>query len=341
MSKNAVVNIPSHHPPSALIDQTRTAWLIANSFEMAEKIAALMAKMGTMPVHLRDKPADCFRIVVQASKWGMDPYAVAECTSLVHGRLCYEGKLVAAVLEQMDVLEGGHLDWEITGKGQDSAIIMRGTRRGETKVLECKGSVSSWRTHTFDRDTKKEIKNNWDNNPHDQLVYKGTRQWARLHASGAMMGIYTADEIEAEGPVDVTASARVVATDLVTEARERAIPIIENTAKVHEQVPPASTAPATPGAGAPQGVAMPVVTTPAETGPTAQTVVSRLTAIRDRFPQTGIIEIRKFTEKFGVKYAKDIPIARVPEALALCDVMERVLHEAPADTTNQKADPRE
>ncbi|HYE07699.1 MAG TPA: recombinase RecT [Planctomycetota bacterium] len=176
-------------PPAAL------GFLAAatSTFEGIEKLAALMAKMGTMPDHLKDKPADCFRIVVQAAKWGMDPFAVAECTSLVHGRLCWEGKLVAAALTAMNAIDG-RLVYETTGSGQDAAITVTGKPRGG-ELCSIRGTVKDWRTVTKGRDGGI-IPNAWDKDPMSMLVYRGTRQWARLYAPEALLGVVTPDERE-------------------------------------------------------------------------------------------------------------------------------------------------
>ena len=203
-----------------------STWLSPNSFEAAMKIVALMQKCGTMPAHIKNE-GDAFRVVVQSAKWGMDPFAVAECTSLVHGRMCYEGKLVAAVLQQMNAIDG-YLDFEFSGSGQDMAVVVSGRRTGETKLLTCEGSVKSWRTHQFgknqDGSQGRETANNWDKNPKDQLIYKGTRQWARLWCPGAMVGIYTPDEFDDDGRVlkDASASATVVADPPAAGRKRRA-----------------------------------------------------------------------------------------------------------------------
>lgn len=173
-----------------------STWLSPNSFDACEKIAGLMSRCGTMPQHLVGKPADCFRIVVQAAKWRMDPFAVAECTSLVHGRMCYEGKLVAAVLRSMNAIEG-HLHYEITGEGQGASIVVTGKLRDGTIPPPVKGSVAQWRTHIKDKEGRP-LKNAWDSDPISMLVYRGTRQWARLWASEAILGVVTPDEFDGE-----------------------------------------------------------------------------------------------------------------------------------------------
>lgn len=168
------------------------------TFEGIERLANLMAKMGTMPAHLQGKPADCFRVVVQAAKWRMDPFAVAECTSLVHGRMCFEGKLVAAVLQSLGAIEG-RLTYVITGKGQNAEIAVTGTPKGGEPVT-LHGSVRDWRTNGNGSP--------WDKQPETQLVYRGTRQWARMYAPEALLGVYTPDEFDGT-TVDVTSTATV------------------------------------------------------------------------------------------------------------------------------------
>lgn len=167
------------------------------TFEGVQQLADVMAKCGTMPDHLKGKREDCFRVVVQAAKWRMDPFAVAECTSLVHGRMCFEGKLVAAVLQSMGAIEG-RLDYKIQGEGQGASITIAGTPRGAKESVSIHGSVHQWRTYTKDKRTGNNVPNAWDKDPESMLIYRGTRQWARVYAPEAILGVYTPDEFDRE-----------------------------------------------------------------------------------------------------------------------------------------------
>jgi hypothetical protein len=237
---NAVATLPVNE-----ITTTRQSlgWLTPESFERAEQIAGLMSRMGTMPQHLVGKPADCFRIVVQAGKWGMDPFSVAECTSLVHGRMCFEGKLVAAVLKAMNALDG-RLKYVIEGEGQASKITITGRPRGSDEDCKLSGAVSNWRTHTKTKEGQT-LPNHWDKDPHSALIYRGTRQWARLYAPEALMGIYTPDEVEEIHDVQVIAVDGQVRTNVPESkpAKNRKAPASEPAAD-H----PMSPIPAAPAA---------------------------------------------------------------------------------------------
>lgn len=186
--------IPFSQPASATFNA-----LVPTSIEQAIALSEIMAKAQLVPDHLRNKPGDCLLVVMQAQRWGMDAVSVAQCTSVVHGKLCYEGKLVAAVLFAMGAIEG-RLHYEIEGSGQNAKITVRGTPRGGRGEQTLTGSVKDWRTYGKDG-----AKNAWDSIPEDMLVYRGTRQWARRYAPEALLGIYTPDELEEPGAArDVT-----------------------------------------------------------------------------------------------------------------------------------------
>lgn len=192
-----------------------STWLSPNSFESAMKIAELMAKCGTLPAHLQGKPSDCFRIVIQAAKWHMDPFVVGECTSLVHGRMCFEGKLVSAALKSMNAIEK-KLSYAHSGEGQGMSIVVTGTPKGESSPVSVRGSVKEWRTVTYKKDGSGQVPNGWDKDPFSMLIYRGTRQWARLYVPEVIMGIYTPDEIE-----EIKEVEGVVVPDPVAPRRQR------------------------------------------------------------------------------------------------------------------------
>src|SRR5690242_1685779 len=72
-------------------------------FEHCYRIAEAMSRASLIPRHLKggtpqETAANCFLVVNQALRWHMDPFAVAPETYEVGGKLGYQGKLVAAVI---------------------------------------------------------------------------------------------------------------------------------------------------------------------------------------------------------------------------------------------------
>ena len=94
--------------------------------------------------------------------------------------------------------------------------------------------MAEWRT-------RGDKPNNWDKDPHSMLVYRGTRQWARLWAPEVMAGVYTPDELEDVREVD----AVVVSTE--TPAARTAAPVAA------EDGGPAQPGTEQPSGGAPTG----------------------------------------------------------------------------------------
>ncbi len=178
-------------------------------FEQMQRIALVMARSELIPETLckgkDDKNNDvwlplevvtarCFLIVNQAVGWRMDPFAVAQCASVVHGRVCFEGKLIAAVLDnllgvkleyQWDDKQGDALGIIVSAVGDDGELVCN--KDGTPKTV--KGTVGEWKT------TSKGSP--WPNQPRKQLAYRGAREWARLHKPSVMLGVYTPDDMDA------------------------------------------------------------------------------------------------------------------------------------------------
>jgi hypothetical protein len=176
--------------------------LTPTSMESAIQLAEMMARGKLVPSHLHNSPGDCLMVIEASMRWQMSPFAVAQCTSVIQGKLMFEGKLVAAALNASGILSS-RLDYEFSGAGQQRAVIVRGTLRGETKPREVTVFLADAKTSN----------SLWTKQPDQQLVYAGTRVWARRHAPEVMLGVYAPEEfdraepfngptIEAEPPTD-------------------------------------------------------------------------------------------------------------------------------------------
>lgn len=167
-------------------------------FEHMQRIATLMASTTLVPESLRGERkgkdftpyppnevlANCFLVTNQAVRWGLDPFAVAQCCSVVHGKLTYEGKLVAAVL---DAKIGVRLKYEWTDADEKMTIRVSGVIDGVTETIE--GSVADWKTTGNNTPwTPKQYRK--------MLAYRGAREWARLYAPAVMLGVYADDEMD-------------------------------------------------------------------------------------------------------------------------------------------------
>jgi len=185
---------------NAIVPSGNTA-LTPTSMESAIKLAEMMARGKLVPTHLHNSPGDCLMVIEASMRWGMSPFAVAQCTSVIQGKLMFEGKLVAAALNTSGIL-ASRLDYEFSGANGQRAVTVRGTLRGETKAREIT-------VHLAEAKTSNSL---WARQPDQQLVYAGTRVWARRHAPEVMLGVYAPEEFDRadafDGPtIDATSEA--------------------------------------------------------------------------------------------------------------------------------------
>lgn len=180
------------------IMQTGLSIFDNGTFEGISRVADAMAYSPLVPESLRTKKengktvdlpheqvrANCFLICEQSSRWGISPFAALACASNIYGRLMWEGKLVAGVLEAK---LGVRLDYQYEGAGEKMAVTVKGTLPAESKERTVNGAVADWKT------------DQWKQSAYEQrLAYRGAREWARRHAPSIMLGVITEDEITPE-----------------------------------------------------------------------------------------------------------------------------------------------
>ena len=170
-------------------------------FGVMKQIADVIAESSMLPDSLLyDKPgkedkqllpkerreANAFVIVNQARQWDVDPIALAQGTSIIHGKVMYEGKIVAGVVNKRGGLIAP-LDcrYEKTGNSRTCIVFGRlqsdpdNLREVEVKLGESRSNNGAW-----------------NKDPDQMLFYFGVRKWARKHAPSVMLGL-------AEDPAEV------------------------------------------------------------------------------------------------------------------------------------------
>lgn len=210
--------------------ESRLGIMDSDRFAHLGRVATVMAKAGLMPMsltHAKQGNADnspmvelpyevvqarAFLIANQADLFQMDPNALAQCVSIVHGKLMYEGKLVHALISERlgidlvyefgrydsakrDILGERAADGEWLGDMPSSAddqglgVRVIGTLPGELRPRTISGSVAMWH---------KGPKSPWGsaNAWPRQLRYMGAREWCRAYKPSLLLGILTDDEVD-------------------------------------------------------------------------------------------------------------------------------------------------
>jgi len=215
------------------------------SMTMMTQAAKLMASAKvTIPQHLRNSEGDCMAVIMQAAQWRMNPFAVAQKTHLTQGgALGYEAQLVNAVIVSCGAIKGQPEfefigDWnKILGKVEERksdkggkyyvpgwkpqdeeglGVIVTASLAGETKPR----TITIMLTQCYPR-----FSTQWATDPQQQITYVGVRKFARRYAPGAILGVYTKDELEAEqAEIDVTPGAAPVKAEAPKKADSKYYP---------------------------------------------------------------------------------------------------------------------
>lgn len=166
-------------------------------FEQLQRVAKLMATSSLVPEHLRsvpkrgdnpgiDRQPDCFLVAAQSFRWRMDPFAVAQHTYVVSGKLGYEGKLIAALINASGKTVANLLPIYSGAEGKpDRKVRIVARLKGEAEDRAIEGTVGDWQTSN----------ERWKKSPDQQLFYRGAREWARRHMPEVLLGISAEEEL--------------------------------------------------------------------------------------------------------------------------------------------------
>ena len=243
-----VTNLPTATAPRAVavdFSDPVAVYLDSDIFGQLQRVAKLMSSASLAPAHLRGegKLGDCFLVAAQAFRWRMDPFAVAQHTYVLSGKLGYEGKLIAAVVNASGKLQGS-LDYQYSGAGDQRQVTVLGKLIGDVAPRAVVGTVGGWKTSN----------EQWKKNTDQMLAYRGAREWARRYMPEAVLGIHADDDLAAPSSVtmrDITPpstplAAVSAAMDALLEATEQEADNNAPAASDAEPSPSAASSPEAP-----------------------------------------------------------------------------------------------
>jgi hypothetical protein len=190
--------------------------IIGRRYELSAEIAKGMAKMSLLPEHLRTKKVEgvivplepeevvgnCILIVNQALRWQLDPFAMAPETYVVpgSGKLSYQGKLVAAVINSRAGLRE-NLRYDFTGSGPEMEVLVTGHLRTEPAPRTVTLTVAEAQTESNDM---------WRGDPEQKLCYSGAIRWARRHKPETLLGVVEPETDVVESTATPSSTPRIV-----------------------------------------------------------------------------------------------------------------------------------
>lgn len=211
-------------PAADMTEAPQRTTFLPQSMGEAMQFAGLMSRSNFVPTHLRGKDGDCMAIVMQAARWGMDPFAVANKSYFVKdgAPAAFESQLVNAVVNSSGALSG-RLRIEFDGEGEKLRCTVTGYLRADPNDPKVK-------TQSIARITTRNSPL-WKADPQQQLAYYTTRAWARLWVPEVLMGVYTPDEVEIDPERARVVSPPIPRRDAMPELSSRIDDDDEETAR--------------------------------------------------------------------------------------------------------------
>lgn len=217
-----LANLDSTTGAALTVSPTPTIGAMLMNPVIMQQIETMAERMATgrctVPDHLRGSVGDCYAITLQAFQWGMNPYAVAQKTHLVSGKLGYEAQLVNAVINSLAPTKDRlHYEWfgeweKILGKVKAKTITRPGKEPYEIRIPDWRVEdeaglgVRVWATmkgedqpRTLELLLAQALTRNstlWADDPRQQLAYLATKRWSRLYCPDVILGVYSPDELE-------------------------------------------------------------------------------------------------------------------------------------------------
>ncbi len=190
--------------------------LEGDSMDKMMTLAEQMAQSKlSVPEHLRGNIGDCLAIITQAMLWNMNPFAVAQKTHVVSGRLGYEAQLVIAVVQNSGAIRGA-FRFESRGEGAGIETRCGAVLRGESEV--------TWGEWLSANSVTTKNSPLWKTNVRQQMSYLQAKNWSRLYCPGAILGVYSVDELEDSEPFTTAARRADPATGEIPAPKKPDLP---------------------------------------------------------------------------------------------------------------------
>lgn len=208
MTEEEIVEAEVIERPEAPAVQDPLAMMDTGRWNQANRVAMTMSQADALPEHLKGDTAlrtvaNCLLVVEQADRWGLSPFAIMGETYVVHGKLGWQGKLIAGLVNSMTNLEG-RLRYHFSGSGDDLTCTCVGKFDDEDDPRDLTCRLGDWKTYEFVKDragkrtTKKQVKPMWLTMPNQKLSYTTATQWARMHCPEILLGARTVEDLERE-----------------------------------------------------------------------------------------------------------------------------------------------
>ena len=184
------------------------------SFELAQRAAALLAKSSLVPKEYQGNLPNCVIALNMASRMGADPLMVMQNLYIVHGRPGWSSQFMISTFNTSGRFSALRYEW-VGEEGKDSWgcrawAIEKAT---EEKLIGSTITISLAKKEGWYQKSGSK----WQTMPEQMLMYRAAAWFIRAYAPELAMGMHTEEEI-----IDITPDEYRILKDVEQEIKENA-----------------------------------------------------------------------------------------------------------------------
>ena len=184
------------------------------SFELAQRAAALLAKSSLVPKEYQGNLPNCVIALNMASRMGADPLMVMQNLYIVHGRPGWSSQFLISTFNTSGRFSALRYEW-VGEEGKDSWgcrawAIEKAT---EEKLIGSTITISLAKKEGWYQKSGSK----WQTMPQQMLMYRAAAWFIRAYAPELAMGMHTEEEI-----IDITPDEYRILKDVEQEIKENA-----------------------------------------------------------------------------------------------------------------------
>lgn len=165
------------------------------AFQLATKMAQLLAGSTIMPEAYQDNPANCLIAIDYAARLNLSPVMLAQNMDVVKGKPGLRGTLLAAIINACPLFSRLKYEW----KGEPGSAEY-GCRAYATELETGDVLLGSWVTWQMVKSEGWDSNKKWTNLREQMFMYRAASFWSRAHASDVTLGLYESEELRDMDP---------------------------------------------------------------------------------------------------------------------------------------------
>lgn len=165
------------------------------AFNLACKMAGMMASSTILPEAYRDNPSNCLIAIDYAARLGVSPVMLAQNMDVVKGRPGLRGTFLAGIINASPLFSRLKYEW----RGQDNPgkdpTPDFGCRAYATEQATGEVLVGAWVDWRMVKGEGWDSNKKWTNLREQMFMYRSAAFWSRAYASDVTLGLYESEEL--------------------------------------------------------------------------------------------------------------------------------------------------